>query len=278
MKYLAVAVISVALSGITACQPQDEFLEPIELTISEAVANAEEYFDKRIRVTGSFNYCYSRGCRICEVKDHSVFETDNEKDWDKEDATCMQVSFNEEDYSYDKFVRFSTVKLEGKFRLNEIVMAEKAVEATRKAREVGEIESDDEITVVCADRCPDLENAIVTEIVVRFPPTDITLIDIGSAYLKVVEPETDQALRSAFSSQKLSEFENLGEPFKTYLYEKGGQDGPLRGGVCFCSSYENDCKHDIRQEGHVFSKTMQREYHCYDAEFVNGDWKFGPFF
>lgn len=248
--------------------------EPFLISISEIHKDPWRYDSQWVRVGGTFTECMSYQCEICEGDelDYSKVESLREEtDFD----ICMIVRFNIK--ADDPLSLLWTVEQKEKAAQFKTVTLEALYDATCSgAPEPG---SPANTIVFCLDRGSELEYANVVAVKKARPATQGTIVHYGTESLLKPSREDDLGLKKAFQSALPRRWGEIDMP-QTYTYlemEEGVDDDanalPV-GGVCICTEKQCIAEDWPTLSGHLMFDIPENPYRCYEAEKVDGTWRF----
>lgn len=283
MRLLACLIFFLVGACVAAKAPSTTDEPYVETTISEIKKDPWAWHGKAIRVTGTFDECLSLNCHFCEDEESLSTKHPSHK-------KCMGISF------YDDRVVFSPNYNTQHNRLAQLNAASEyetlarfttsTIEATYDAscsnvperKKSGDEWDSDEI-IICTDRANQLDRARIIRTHIRRPATAGVINMYGKKALAPIDKETTVAISAAFQKTVSAFSENKGPPDFVFIYkeDRNWLDGygiTALGGVCEC--IEDECKNIDwpKREGDTWIETPSNPYICWQAELVDGVWRF----
>lgn len=289
---LAIGILFLALVACATPSPQlSGDGGPIDVSISEIHKDPRAWHGKLVRVSGTFDECISYTCQFCETEEALIALNAYYKEWfasgdrsgNAAERMCMGVSFYSKHYppedegnraflestltlssnESEKFARFTT----------STIIATYDSSCSNFPRE----ENFDTI-VLCTDRASELRNAKLFKTHIQRPATAGVTNQYGIEPLGTLDLETKNAISAAFQKTRSVASDKKGLPDFIFLLQKQEWYSDYRvsaeGGACECVTDECAEEDWPKREGDTWIETPSNPYVCWQAELVDGIWRF----
>lgn len=254
-----------------------------ETTISEIKSDPWAWHGKTVRVTGTFDECLSLNCHFCEEeKNLSANHSSHKK--------CMGISFYDEregffpehNSKYKRLVQLSAAReyeTLARFTTSTIdAIYDASCSNVPEGKKSGD-EWDSDVNIICTDRASQLDRARIVQTHIRRPATAGVINMYGKKALASLDRKTAAAISAAFQKTVSAFSKDTGLPDFVFVYKEDRNrldDYGITalGGACKC--IEDKCLNTDwpKREGDTWIETPSNPYICWQAELVDGVWRF----